>query len=908
MKLLPRLLFAATCAATCAAAPTELDARYGLANATANMATFKTPEGLKASLVAAEPMVINPTNIEVDARGRVWATECMNYRGHMDMRPEGDRVVILDEIDGGGAAHKDKTFFQSKELTNPLGICVLPQATGTQVIVSAAPNVWLLTDKDGDDVAEDAKIIFKVGGGWNHDHQIHKFSFGPDGKFYFNAGNEFQKLTWPDGKPVIDVAGNEVSNDGKHYRQGMVFRCDIDLATGVASNVETLGHNFRNNYEVAVDSFGTLWQSDNDDDGNQGVRINYVMQYGNYGYTDELTGAGWQEPRTNMEPEIPRRHWHQNDPGTIPNLLMTGAGGPTGIILNEGTALGAAFTNQMIHCDPGPRTTRSYPVENDGAGYKATMVDVLTSTDQWYRPSDLAIAPDGSLVVADWYDAGVGGHAMGDSVKGKMMGRVYRVSPATAVPAMPKADVATAAGAVAALKSPNKATLFLAWQALHAMGAAAEPALGGVWQSENPRFRARALGLLVQIKGRESAFLAMGLKDPDPNVRIAAIRLARTLQTTRGLATTPLESDHALLANLVHDKSPQVRRELAISLHGNKNSAPLWAELAKQHDGKDRWYLEALGIGAAGNDTACFDAWLGAVGDQWNTPAGRDIIWRLRTPKTAGYLVKILSDKSIPEADKPRYLRAFDFLPAGDDKIKAIVALAVLGDSMGSVSREAVTRLKDIDLSANPGIMSFIEKQLAATAGNPHFIELVRDFRLKGHAPALLEIALKAPHDPLASDALKLVLAEPEADRLIQSSLAGPQAPAICALLGSSNDRRASGILIALVTSPQGGNARTEAVKALATIPYDLVLMDVQMPEMDGIEATRHIRSPHSAARNHRVPIIAMTASAMPGDRQKCLDAQMNDYVSKPVSPQSLATVLQRWLPAEPVPFDSLEL
>jgi len=93
-----------------------------------------------------------------------------------------------------------------------------------------------------------------------------------------------------------------------------------------------------------------------------------------------------------------------------------------------------------------------------------------------------------------------------------------------------------------------------------------------------------------------------------------------------------------------------------------------------------------------------------------------------------------------------------------------------------------------------------------------------------------------------------------------------------------------------------------EALRALETIPYDLVLMDVQMPEMDGIEATRHIRCPHSAARNHRVPIIAMTANAMPGDRQKCLNAQMNDYVSKPVSPQSLAAVLQRWLPAASAP------
>ena len=72
--------------------------------------------------------------------------------------------------------------------------------------------------------------------------------------------------------------------------------------------------------------FGTIWQSDNDDDGNRGVRINYVMEHGNYGYRDEVTGAGWQVNRTNMEAEVPLRHWHLNDPGVVPNLLQTGPG------------------------------------------------------------------------------------------------------------------------------------------------------------------------------------------------------------------------------------------------------------------------------------------------------------------------------------------------------------------------------------------------------------------------------------------------------------------------------------------------------------------------------------------------------------------------------------------------------
>ena len=796
--------------------PPPANPRYGRQSAMANMDTFKTPGGLQASLVASEPLVINPTNIEVDHRSRVWAVECMNYRGQMNSRPEGDRVVILEDTDGDLIADRDKTFYQSKELTNPLGICVLPQAKGTKVIVSAAPNVWLLTDKDGDDIAEDAKVLFKVGGEWNYDHQIHAFVFGMDGKFYFNSGNSITQLTWPDGTIVRDLAGNEITNQGKPYRQGMVFRCDIDLESGVARNVETLAHNFRNNYEVALDSFGTMWQSDNDDDGNQGVRINYVMEWGNFGFTDELTGAGWQTPRTNIEPEIPRRHWHLNDPGVVPNLLQTGAGSPTGIIVNEGTALGPAFTNQLIHCDAGPRTTRVYPVGNDGAGYKATMEDLLTSTDSWYRASDLAIAPDGSLVVADWYDPGVGGHAMGDNVKGSMMGRVYRVAPAPGSPAVVRPDVSTAAGAAAALASPNKPTQFLGWQALHAMGAAAEPALATMWKSPNPRLRARALAVLARIKGRESFFLNAGLRDPDPDLRIAAIRLSMTLPGPRLSAAAPLPIEPSLLAGLINDKDVQVRRQVALSLRGAKDIAPLWTALARQHDGKDRWYLEALGIGASGNDDACLAAWLAAVGDQWNTPAGRDIIWRLRAAGSATYLMKILSDPGIAESEKPRFLRAFDFLPAGDEKTKALVFLAALGDGMPIVAGEALSRLKTIDIQANPEVKAFIETQITATKGTPRFIELVRDFRIKGQAPALLEVALNHSQHPLANEALDLVFAEPDADQLIRSSLAGKQSTTMIALLGTSIASRATGILVSIVTAPQGEENRIPAVNALA--------------------------------------------------------------------------------------------
>ncbi|MDY6909720.1 MAG: response regulator [Thermodesulfobacteriota bacterium] len=85
-----------------------------------------------------------------------------------------------------------------------------------------------------------------------------------------------------------------------------------------------------------------------------------------------------------------------------------------------------------------------------------------------------------------------------------------------------------------------------------------------------------------------------------------------------------------------------------------------------------------------------------------------------------------------------------------------------------------------------------------------------------------------------------------------------------------------------------------EAVAALSETPYDLVLMDIQMPEMDGLEATRTIREGQAPVLDPAVPIIAMTAHAMRGDREKCLEAGMNDYVAKPVQPDELMAAIQR--------------
>ena len=172
------------------------------------LAGLDVADGLQASLFASEPMMGNPTNIDIDSKGRVWVCEAFNYRPKLNpgnpQREEGDRILILEDTNGDGKADTATVFYQGTDVNAALGIAVL----GNKVIVSCSPNVFLFTDTNGDDKADTKEVLFTHVGGEQHDHAVHSFTFGPDGKLYFNFGNAGEQLMDKNVKIIIDKDSN----------------------------------------------------------------------------------------------------------------------------------------------------------------------------------------------------------------------------------------------------------------------------------------------------------------------------------------------------------------------------------------------------------------------------------------------------------------------------------------------------------------------------------------------------------------------------------------------------------------------------------------------------------------------------------------------------------------------------
>lgn len=537
--------------------------------------SLRVPPGFEATLFASEPMITNPSAIDVDTHGRVWVAEIQWYRGRAK-NPPADKLKVLEDTDGDGRADRATTFAEG--LFCPMSVCV----AGDKVYVATSPDLWVYEDKNGDLVADGPPRKLLTGfGGHNHDHGAHSLVLGPDHKWWMSHGDTGFDVTGADGSHI-------------KFQWGAMLRGELD-----GSKLETVAVNFRNPYELCVSSFGESFCSDNDNDGNFSARICWLMDGGDYGW--------FGHPPQKAPPGTPfGEHWHFRGhvPGFVPATLVTGFGSPCGICFYEGDAFGPEYKNAPLHCDPGPREVRIYRHQPAGYGMKATSRVLITSDgDNYFRPDDVCAAPDGSLYLSDWYDGGVGGHAYNDPERG----RIFLLRPSGNKPRRlgKPGPYANLPDAIEGLKNPNLATQYLARERLLAEGQAAVPALKALLDDAEPNYRARALWVLDRIGGDARKLVTDQLQSAEVAMRALAVRILRRHGA---------EHADALLA-MAGDPADEVRREVLLALpklSGPKAEAAL-VQLAAAYDGQDRYQLEAIHI-AAGQHKAELYAALEAAG------------------------------------------------------------------------------------------------------------------------------------------------------------------------------------------------------------------------------------------------------------------------------------------------------
>lgn len=674
------------------------------------LATLRTPEGMEAVLFAAEPLVINPAAIDVDTHGRVWVAEIQWYRGRAQTDPPADSIKVLEDTDGDGRADKVTVF--AEEVFAPMSICV----AGSKVYVATSPDLWVYEDADGDLKADGPPTKLLTGfGGFNHDHGAHSLVLGPDHKWWMAHGDA-----------GFDVTGT----DGSHieYSWGAMLRGELD-----GGKLETVAVNFRNSYEVCVSSFGEAFCSDNDNDGNESVRICWILEGGNYGWFGRPP-MGKQEVARRVPQGVPFRdgwHFRAYTPGFVPGTLVTGFGSPCGICFYEGDAFGGALAGAPIHAEAGPQVVQRYPHQNAGYGMTAAIEPLLTSEgDRYYRPDDVCVAPNGGLYVSDWYDGGVGGHGYNDPDRGRIFFLKPKGKELTRREKPGPYD--TVEDAVVALASPNLATQYLAREKLLAAPREAVRAVADLLDDDDRNLRARVLWLLDRIGGEARNNVVERLGDDEAAFRALAIRILRRHGD---------QYEKAILER-ADDPSPEVRREVLIAIRNWTDDAAWDAlvRLAKRYDGADRYELETIHVAAADRQAELYDALAGGA-----RPEQYGLLWALDAPRTEARLVQRLAELGSGDGDEAGAIADLLALSEDDSIARAVLAVALDDDRVGVVRRAAAAAVTRNAASTWRGALQAADGEaLARVLRGDHgeiALDWIRAAGLADLAPAAVAIA-----------------------------------------------------------------------------------------------------------------------------------------------------------------------
>jgi len=617
----------------------------------------------------------------------------------------------VEDTDGDGVADRSWAFVQEPFLRAPMGVAVI----GNKVVVSMAPDLIVYTDVDGDAVFNPAKgdtreVLLTGFNGRNHDHSLHSVTVGPDGKWYFSVGNCGAVFTDRDGRTWRIGAGSQTSSwwpkdpafpdrdpkefggqpsdDGRVYVGGFIARMNPD-----ATGVEILAHNLRNSYENCITSFGDIFAADNDDQ--PACRTFAVLEGGNYGFASRDGGRSWQADRRPGQ-DIRTATWRQQDPGVAPAGDIYGGGAPTGIVFYENGALGPAHDGTLLVCESARNTIFGYKPVMEGAGWKLERFDFLTTnaegkvsgtdytggdqsaraddTKSHFRPSDIAVGPDGALYIADWLDPRIGGH---NDLDTSLSGTIYRVAPKGFKPVVPAVDLTTVDGALQAITSP----------AVHVRALGAER-LRHARLSDEPIPAAPAGALTNHISARRAWI--------DLDDGLVPTHRDRP-NTEAGKATYA-----SMMMRLPHAKERELRHRSRWTGHPDWVAHAL--DFARDLPAGDADALEAFGLASDGRESEVYDLLLPALGDpdplRWSEKFAA-LAWRLHPPQSVDAF------KSRALADSLNELARRDALTAIAFNQTAEAAAAML--EVAEATRPGPAAAADSTASVDtPGDSSFL--------------------------------------------------------------------------------------------------------------------------------------------------------------------------------------------------------
>lgn len=604
-------------------------------------AKIQLPPGFELQLVAAEPDIRKPMNIAFDDKGRLWITESEEYPYPAPADRKGkDAVKILEDFGPDGKARKITTFADG--LNIPIGI--LPVKDGA--IVYSIPNIWKLTDTDGDGKCDKREVLFGPFGTRDTHGMTNSFTMGFDGWIYACHGylNDTE-IKGKDGHVVKMNSGN-------------TFRFKPD-----GSRVELYTRGQVNPFGMSWDPYGNLYTADC-----HSRPITQLIRGAMYeSFSKPHDGLGFAP--------------HMNDFKDHSTALC-------GIVYYAADYFPKEYHDHLFLGDVVMNRVNSYKVEYTGSSPRAIRQDFLTSEDPWFRPVDLKLGPDGALYIADFYNKIIGHYEvpLNHPERDRTSGRIWRVVRKDAngkvvPPIAPIADYrkATDAELIKALAHPN---LTAAMNAMHELAArgpevaeVVSRALLTEWDPDKGLGFCHALCLWIGER--------IGLEQANRATQMLFQKSSPQFQThvLRMLEDHPNETGwHKVLSDKLDDKSvqfsPIVRRVALETLARHPSNGLIFVlAAARSFQEQDRHAAYAIRLAIRSHLQRVPNIWSmlpSIVKDDYERQLIADAIPGAPSPEAAGFLLDFLSRASHPTERQARWVQFIARHGSDDTSIKAM--------------------------------------------------------------------------------------------------------------------------------------------------------------------------------------------------------------------------------------------